>query len=243
MPQPVYLYLSSGTSNGPYSVYTSSVSIANRLETGLTFAQLQAGRFYSVPDNSNTTFIVVNDNEACGNQQTLTIVAVSPSPTPTPSITATPSRTPSVTPSVSLNVSPTPTVTVTPTRSVSKTPTPTVSVSPTVTPSITVTPSKTPTPTPSSTPPASTGISVQLGDDAGSICSAGTTTIYLSSGDYSQYIASNGLKTGMTLYSDSYLSTVVTGYSYVRDIDTAQVTRILNSTTGVTGGISGVPQC
>jgi hypothetical protein len=124
LPQPVYLYLSSGTSNGPYSVYTSSISIANRLETVLTFAQLQAGRFYSVPDNSNTTFIVVNDNEACGNQQTLTIVAVSPSPTPTPSITATPSRTPSLTPSVTLNVSPTPTVTVTPTRSVSKTPTP-----------------------------------------------------------------------------------------------------------------------
>jgi hypothetical protein len=241
LPQPVYLYLSSGTSNGPYSVYTSSISIANRLETGLTFAQLQAGRFYSVPDNSNTTFIVTNDNEACGNQQTLTIVAVSPSLTPTPSITATPTRTPSLTPSVTLNVSPTPTPTVTPTRTVSKTPTPTVTRTPSITPTITITPTPTPTLTPSPTRPASTNIVVQLGNDVSLVCVAGNTIVYLNSGDYGTYVAlGNNLAVGMTLYFDSYLSTVVANYSYVRDA--LGTTRDLNLNTGVVG-IASVVQC
>ncbi len=243
MPQSVYLYLSSGTANGPYSVYTSSVSLANRLESGLTFAQLQAGRFYSVPDNSDTVFIVVNDNEACGNQQTLTVVAVSPSPTPTPTRTPSITVTPSITPSRTVSVTVTPSIT--PSRTVSRTPTPTptrtpsvtpslsLNVTPTPTPSITVTPSRTPSITPSPSTAPGNFIYVQLNNDANSICIAGYSFAYLNSTDYSLYLSS-GLQPGMILYSSINLMSVIQGYSFVRD-DVYFITYNLDTNTGEVG--------
>jgi hypothetical protein len=224
LPQTVYLYISTGTSSGPYSVYINSISLGNRIETNLTLAQLQAGRMYSIPDNSDTTLIVTNDNAYCGNSQSLTVLAVSPTPTPTPSITATPSVTPSVTVSPSI----TPSITVTPSNTASP------SVTPSITPSVTTSPIPTPSITPSTTVPV-TGIIVKLTNDVDTACLVPDSTVYLSSANYATYI-SNGysLSPGMILYYDAYLSSVISGYLYVND---DVVTRNLNSTTGVVGGI------
>lgn len=240
MSRTIYIYLSSGTAPGPYSVYTGSVTIPNRIETGLSFAQLQAGRQYIIDDYSQVTFIISNDNPACGNTQTVIIPGVSPTPSATPSVTITPSVTPTI-PGASPSVSITPSVT--PTRTVARTPTPTPTPTITVTPSITVTPTITPTATPS-TSGGSTAyrlLGIQLGNDAGSICSGGYTAVWISNSDYITY--GSILSPGMTLYTNSTLFYRVTGFDYVRDDAYNFITYNLNNTTGVVGTSSGVPQC
>ena len=112
--------LTSGTNNGPYTIYHTSSTNGNQAllygttnqATGLTLAQVQGGVLITVPDNA-TSVIFYNNNATMISDCPTNIVEypLSPSGTPTPSPTpsSSPAPSPSPTPSPSATASPTPT--------------------------------------------------------------------------------------------------------------------------------------
>lgn len=145
-----YIYLTSGASVGPYSVYKNSLSNPPEY-TGLSLAQMSSGVAVIIDDTIDNTIFVVNNNITCGNYETCVIPAIAPTPTPTatptstPTLTSTPTKTPTLTPTI------TSTQTATPTNT--KTPTSTPGTTSTNTPTSTPTTTFTSTPTLTSTTP------------------------------------------------------------------------------------------
>ncbi len=137
-----YIYLVSGSSVGPYSVYKNSLSNPPEY-TGLTFAQIASGVSVTVDNTIDNTIYVVNNNIACGNYETYFIAAIPPTPTPTPTTTTTSTQTPTPTPTPTTTTTSTPTntppSTATPTNTPTQTPTKTPTSTPTLTPTLTAT--------------------------------------------------------------------------------------------------------
>ena len=146
-----------GSTTGPFSIYSNSVSPANLLVSGVTRTQLADGYYLEV-DQFISTFIVKSTGK-CSTEDVVTfpIITYTPSATPTitptststytPVPTSTPTYTPTETPGVTLT--PTGTPTITPTATSTGTPTPTPTITPTATP--TATPTYTYTPSTSET--------------------------------------------------------------------------------------------
>jgi hypothetical protein len=161
-----YVTITSGTSPGPYNIYTDSVNRQNLAEIysesgsggyaeGVQLKDLTQvnGIPIIIPDGSTS---VILENVIGGLSITQTIPIQTRTPTPTPTNTVTPTITPSITPTASVTATNTPTPTLTPTNTVTPTPTQTINCSfgisanvttPTPTPSITPTNTFTPTPT------------------------------------------------------------------------------------------------
>lgn len=127
-------------------IYHTSVSPPNLIASGVTKSQLLSG--YSFYDDDTHNTYVLESDDPCGVQTTVTIGTPSQTPTSTstqtPTITATITSTPGLSP------------TTTPTNTVTSTITPTPDSSPTTTPTTTNTLTPTNTVTPTSSPQPST---------------------------------------------------------------------------------------
>jgi len=145
--------LTSGTNNGPYTIYHTSSTNGNQAllygtsnqATNLTLAQVQGGVLITVPDSA-TSVIFYNNNATMISDCPTNIVEypLTLSATPQPTNAATPQPTPDATPQ------PTPDATPLPTNGATPQPTP----NPSATPNATQMPTYTPTPIPSATPSA-----------------------------------------------------------------------------------------
>jgi hypothetical protein len=140
--------LTSGTNNGPYTIYHTSSTNGNQAllygtsnqAINLTLAQVQGGVLVTVPDNA-TSVIFYNNNATIISDCPTNIVEYPLSPS---GPTATPNATPNETPQPSATV---------PDSTPNATPNPTATV-PDATPNATQMPTYTPTPIPSATPVA-----------------------------------------------------------------------------------------
>lgn len=206
--------LTSGTAQGPYTIYYNSTDPWNiatvyntgGLATGVTYSTLTTGTGLrvSIPDTS-TSIIVYNPY--CPNT---TYTLPTPTPTPTPSITRT--------------QTPTPSVTATNTRTPTPTQTPTQTSTPTQTPTQTHTPTQTPTPTPTYAAITATftpsSVSCNGGSD-GSIVVSGVT-----GGNGSPFQTKLGVGgTYQTITTTRTYSGLTAGsYTiYIRDVDLKEV--------------------
>jgi len=161
--------LTSGTNNGPYTIYHTSSTNGNQAllygttnqATGLTLAQVQGGVLITVPDNA-TSVIFYNNNATMISDCPTNIVEYplspsgTPTPSPTPSSSSVPnaSPTPSSSPAPNASPTPSPTPSSSPAPNASPTPSPTPTPTASSTPTPTPSPSSSPTPTPSPTPSA-----------------------------------------------------------------------------------------
>ena len=142
--------LTSGTNNGPYTIYHTSSTNGNQAllygtsnqATNLTLAQVQGGVLITVPDSA-TSVIFYNNNATIISDCPTNIVEYPLSPS---GPTATPNATPNETPQPSATV---------PDSTPNATPNPTATV-PDATPNATQMPTYTPTPIPSATPSPTT---------------------------------------------------------------------------------------
>ena len=140
--------LTSGTNNGPYTIYHTSSTNGNQAllygttnqATGLTLAQVQGGVLITVPDNA-TSVIFYNTNDLLIKNCPTNIVEYPLTPSGTPL--------PSPSPSPTNGTTPQPTPDATPPPTYGETPQPTPDATPNATPSPSPSPSPTPTPSPS----------------------------------------------------------------------------------------------
>ena len=166
--------LTSGTNNGPYTIYHTSSTNGNQAllygttnqATGLTLAQVQGGVLITVPDNA-TSVIFYNTNDLLIKNCPTNIVEYPLTPSGTPVATPpptdgstpqpTPNATPVATPLPTDGSTPQPTPDATPVATPQPTPDATPVATPNATPNATQIPTYTPipsaSPTPSVTPP------------------------------------------------------------------------------------------
>lgn len=143
-----------GSTTGPFSIYSNSVSPSNLLASGITRDQLAAGYYLDV-DQFIYSFVVKSTGK-CSTEDIVVfpIITYTPTATPTGTSTATPTSTytPSTTPTPTPTITESPGVTLTPTPTGTPTSTATPTATPTGTPTATITPTATATPTSTATP-------------------------------------------------------------------------------------------
>ena len=155
--------LTSGTNNGPYTIYHTSSTNGNQAllygtsnqATNLTLAQVQGGVLITVPDSA-TSVIFYNNNATMISDCPTNIVeyplTLSATPLPTNGPTPSPSATNGATPQPTPDATPQPTPSPSPSATNGATPQPTQIPTYTPTPIPSATPSATPNATPEPTP-------------------------------------------------------------------------------------------
>ena len=197
-----------------YTGLTSNINNANYINGNSSLIPI-TGTTYTFQLNANTSitsvFIFIKHCEIDSYKMSLIdlrcsdcLIGLPPSPTPTPTVTPTITVTPTLTPTVTITPTITPTITLTPTHT------------PTITPTITLTPTHTPTITPT---PTSTYKIWYLAGCTGP-CQFATT---MCQGPYSLTLyttpgVSNLLDPGVTMYTNSSLTSTFTGFFQQTDI-------------------------